>query len=166
MKHLKYTLLTKIAGIEGIEFLFTKLRNKVLLLKGDFDIEWFCKFTDSIIESQNCSTLQKLLTMLYGCVDIFTGSAREYFFLKYLLSKRFNDFALFWEDNIVGLFIQLLLFKGTQAKMKNLEANTLEESEIEMYNVQGKTESGLTAFQLDMFVTLFRYTKERRTNRL
>lgn len=139
-----------IATIADIEYFLSKLRTKVLLLKKDFDIDLLFTFVDKIIESENVTTIQRVLSMLYTYADLFSGSTRQRFFLEYLLNKQFNTLAFFWEENIPSLFIQLLLFKGSIAKRCNIEMNMLTELENKLYSVQEPCDS-LTPLQLDMF---------------
>ncbi|GAB1220024.1 hypothetical protein ENUP19_0047G0083 [Entamoeba nuttalli] len=138
-----------LSTISDLEFFFDKLRNKVLLLKKEFDIKLFCNFIDKIIESENVITIQRILTLLYSYADLFSSRTRQYFFLDYLLDKQFNSLAYFWEENVISLFTQLLLFKGTFAKVKNIENNSLDEVEKKLYEVQESID-GITPLQLDI----------------
>ncbi|ELP87916.1 hypothetical protein EIN_275030 [Entamoeba invadens IP1] len=138
-----------LSTIADLEFYFSKLRTKVLLLKKDFDVELLCKFIDTIIESENVVTLQRILTVLYSYADLFSGKVRHTFFIEYLLDKKFFVLAYFWEENVISLFVQLLLFKGTIAKVKNIESGVLEDVEKKLYDLQEPFEN-ITPAQLDL----------------
>ncbi|KAL7720479.1 Uncharacterized protein QTN25_002246 [Entamoeba marina] len=137
-----------LTAIADLEFFFSKLRVKVMLLKSDFNIGLLCKFIDFIIESQNTTTLVRILSLIYTYADLFSGETRKSFFIDYLLEKQYRFFSLFWEDNITGLYIQLLLFKGTFAKTNNLVTNKFDVNEISLYKLQEGCEN-MTPVELD-----------------
>ena len=126
-------------AIGNIEYYFSKYQSKLMVLTGKFNIELLCQFIDEVLESEHLLTLQKLLNVLYVYGDLFAGNVKQYFFIDYLLGKRFNEFAFFWEENVISIFMQLIFFKGSIAKRRHLRKNKLTSYEESMYDYQRRS---------------------------
>ena len=98
------------------------------------------------------------MVCIYHFVDLLTGEVRYEFFTSYLLRKQFKTLAYSWNPTIVSIFIQILLFKGSLAKVDHIEHNVFTPREEQIYSLQ-ETYNNLTPIALD--IKIFKTIKRR-----
>jgi len=85
-----------------------------------FDIDYFCKAAEVILDSEHHQLIGKLLALIYNYADIFEGQARRILFGDLLLKQEFYHLFLNWDDNVRNSFQQILVFKMIRLKRSEL----------------------------------------------
>eukprot|EP01103_Thecamoeba_quadrilineata_P016208 TRINITY_DN5353_c0_g1_i1.p1 TRINITY_DN5353_c0_g1~~TRINITY_DN5353_c0_g1_i1.p1 ORF type:complete len:590 (+),score=97.42 TRINITY_DN5353_c0_g1_i1:41-1810(+) len=150
-----YDLLSVIEVLNLIDTWFRELSENGSKLDSNFDVEYFCKACQIIIDIDHHQLILRLLTILYKYSDIFVGNARRYLFAEFLLNQNFYGLFLHWESSIRNTFQQILVFKALTVKRsvlgeKGFLVNELSRSSPhKMETPRHKSSSEITNSDLD-----------------
>ena len=109
-----FSFLTKQLCLEAfgyVEIWFKVIKTNDLLLPTNFDIDFFCKGCEIVIEADHFAQLYRLLTLLYSYSELFDGMIRTKLFGEMLLKKFFFKLFLHWDDNVRNTYQQIIVFK-------------------------------------------------------
>jgi len=110
--------------VSALDVWFAELMKNHFFLGDPFDVDFFCRGLEMIIQFDHHIALAKLLQMLYNYSDLFVGRNRLVIFGDLILDKYFFNLFLHWDDNVRMMFIQLFIFKMLRSKRRVLRDTT------------------------------------------
>jgi hypothetical protein len=93
-----------------------QLLDNRLVLPPNFDVEFFCRGVDVMIQSEHHQVISRCLTMLYNSAEVFMGEARRAVYIDLMLQRYFFRLFLHWDVNVRNTYHQLLAFKVRTAQ--------------------------------------------------
>jgi len=142
--------------ISALDVWFAELMKNHFFLGDPFDVEYFCRGVEMILQFDHHVALAKLIQMLYSYSDLFVGRNRLYIFGNLLLDKHFFDLFLHWDDNVRMMFIQLLVFKMLKTKRKVLreEASSSKEEDDPNNKYSPRAVDLLLLSKIDVYINI------------
>ena len=103
-----------------IDSWLAELHAKHLTIGDEFDMEYFCKGLDYILQTDQHLVLSRLLAMIYNYSDVFVGKNRLELFGHLLLEQHFFHLFCHWDTNVRLIYNQVLLFTMTRTRQCEL----------------------------------------------
>jgi len=118
---------------------FSFLFNEGLYLDDSFDIDFFLKGLNIILERDHHHLVYNVLELLYNFSELFLGVSRKKLFSDFLLETYFYDLFLHWDRNVRNTFHQLLVFKFIRTKRSFLHQEGIRVPELSSKDLQNDT---------------------------
>lgn len=86
-----------------------------------FDIDFFCKGLDIIIQTDRYDLLIQIISLFYEYAHLFCGDIRMKLLLDFVLNKHFNTLFLHWNVLIRNYFMHFLVYKLVRIRISDID---------------------------------------------